>query len=150
MFVCETLFSSIKYTTLSESFSLVFTSNTSLCNYSKILEEKANRSLETSFVSMDYYLVRISIRPCHKVLRIKAVLRYCSWTVSKPWQEVTLSDLIFAIYPWIHGLRGVNVQKITNIYKWNLIKLFQNSAKVAASTNSWTYNSWTSFGSLVH
>ena len=61
MFVCETLFSSIKYTTLSESFSLVFTSNNSLCNYSKILEEKANRSLETSFVSMDYYLVRISI-----------------------------------------------------------------------------------------
>ena len=77
---------------------------------------------------------------CHKVLRIKAVLRYCSWTVLKPWQVVTLSDLIFAIYPWIHGLRDVNVQKITNIYKWNLIKLFQNSAKVAASTNSETTN----------
>ena len=64
------------------------------------------------------YLSRFS-RPSRKVLRIKAGI------VFEPWQEVTFSNLIFAIYLWSHGLRAADVQRITNISRLNLIKLFQ-------------------------
>ena len=68
----------------------------------------------------DYLLISgVHSRPCHKVLRIR------EGTVLEPWQEVTLSDLIFVIYLCSHGLRVVDVQRITSISKRNLIKLFQ-------------------------
>ena len=57
-----------------------------------------------------FYLRRCS-RPCRKVLRIRA------GTVFEPWQEVTLSDLIFAIYLWSHGLRVADVQRIPTYLK---------------------------------
>ena len=75
------------------------------------------------------YLRRCS-RACQKVLQIRAE------TVFETWQEVTLSDLIFTIYLWGHGLRVVDVQGITNISKRNLIKVSKDSANVAASSYS--------------
>ena len=53
----------------------------------------------------------------------------------EPWQEGTLPDLIFTIYLWSHGLRVVDVQRITNISKRNLM-FFKDSAKVAATSYS--------------